>query len=316
MTTRTDTSEGLALEVKPSQRLKPFRRTWSERFIVSLLRVFAFSSIAVTLAIVFILFTESIAFFEEVSFREFLFGTRWTPLLEPRSFGVIPIVWGTLFVAFGAMCIAVPFGLLIAIYMSEYASDRVRKVIKPVLELLAGIPSVVFGYFALVAITPFLQAIFPGVQVFNAASAAIVVGIMTLPLVASISDDCIRAVPTSFKESGYAVGATRHEVIFSIVLPAAISGIIASFILAFARAIGETMAVTLAAGATPQMTMSPFESIQTITAYIVQVSLGDTPHGTIEYQSLFAAAIVLFTLVAGVNWVARMVVKRLERKYE
>jgi phosphate transport system permease protein len=228
----------------------------------------------------------------------------------------LPIVWGTLFVAFGAMLVAIPLGLLVAIYLAEFAPDRVRKILKPILELLAGIPSVVFGYFALTAVTPVLQNFFPGVQIFNAASASIVVGFMILPIVASISDDSIRAVPRSFKDSGYAMGATKVEVIFAIVIPAALSGIVASFILAFARAIGETMAVTLAAGATPQLTLSPFESVQTITAYIVQVSLGDTPHGTVEYQSLFAAGMVLFVMVVGVNGVAHYVVRKMQRKYE
>lgn len=292
------------------------KRPISEQAIQAVLKIFAYSSIAVTVGIVIILLEESYSFFQEVPLADFLFGTRWTPLLEPRSFGVLPIVWGTLFVALGAMLIAVPFGLLVAIYLSEYAPLKVRMVLKPALELLAGIPSVVFGYFALIAVTPFLQSFFENVQVFNAASAAIVVGIMTLPIVASISDDSIRSVPSSFKESGYAMGATKAEVIMAIVLPASISGIIASFILAFARAIGETMAVTLAAGATPQLTVSPFESVQTITAYIVQVSSGDTPHGTLEYQSLFAAGVVLFVLVVGVNVIAQYVVKKMQRKYE
>lgn len=286
-----------------------------EQTLLLILRVFAYSTIGITLSIVFILFSESFSFFKVVPLTEFLGSTKWTPLLEPRHFGVLPLVYGTIFVAVGALVIAVPLGVLIAVYLSEYASARSRQFLKPTLELLAGIPSVVFGFFALTVITPLLRQIDPDIQVFNALSAAIVLSIMVLPLIASISDDAIRSVPNSMRESGYALGATKSEVILAVVIPAALSGIISSCILAFSRAIGETMAVTLAAGATPQLTLSMKESIQTITAYIVQVSMGDTPHGTIEYQSLFAVAVVLFLIVVVVNMSAQLVVKRFQRKY-
>ncbi len=286
-----------------------------ETVLTTLLKTFAYSTIGITVGIVVILFSESSHFFAEISLSEFLGSTKWTPLLEPRHFGVIPLVYGTVLVAGGALVIAVPLGVLIAVYLSEYASVRSRKIFKPILELLAGIPSVVFGFFAITTITPILRYLDPEIQIFNALSAAIVLAVMVLPLIASISDDAIRAVPKSMRDSGYALGATKSEVVLSIVIPAALSGIISSCILAFSRAIGETMAVTLAAGATPQLTLSMKESIQTITAYIVQVSMGDTPHGTIEYQSLFAVGVVLFLIIVAVNMSAQLVVKRFQRKY-
>jgi len=297
-------------QFEKKNRVKP-----GEQTILLLLRVFAYSTIGITLSIVVILFSESLSFFKEVPLTEFLGTTKWTPLLEPRHFGVLPLVYGTVFIAGGALIIALPLGVLIAVYLSEYASERSRQFLKPTLELLAGIPSVVFGFFALTIITPVLRHIDPEVQVFNALSAAIVLSVMILPLIASISDDAIRSVPYSMRESGYALGATKAEIIVAIVIPAALSGIISSCILAFSRAIGETMAVTLAAGATPQLTLNMKDSVQTITAYIVQVSMGDTPHGTIEYQSLFAVAVVLFLIVVVVNMSAQVVVKHFQRKY-
>lgn len=276
----------------------------------------ALLSIITTVAIIIILYKEAFTFFREVSFREFITGTKWAPLLEPRSFGVLPLVCGTLLIMVGSALISLPLGMATAIYLCEYASPRMRGIIKPILEILAGIPTIVYGYFALTFVTPVLTRIFPSTNIFNAASASIVVGIMILPMVASLCDDALRAVPMSLRQGAYALGATQFEVITRVVTPAALSGIMAAFILALSRAIGETMAVTLAAGATPNMTANPLHSIQTMTAYIVQVSLGDTPAGTVEYQSIFAVGALLFTITLGMNVVAHRVLRRFREVYE
>ena len=219
-------------------------------------------------------------------------------------------------IAFGSAVVAIPLGVMTAIFLSEYASNKARAWIKPLLEILSGIPTVVYGYFALSFVTPLLQKFFPSTEVFNAASACIVVGVMTLPMVASLCDDAMRAVPNSLRYAGYAMGATKSEVAFSVVFPAALSGVIASFVLAISRAIGETMAVTLAAGATPNMSFNFLKSIQTMTAYIVQVSMGDTPHGTIEYQSLFVIGATLFLITLIMNLISDMVLRKYKQKYE
>ena len=276
----------------------------------------AFLSILTTLSIIAILAWEAYSFFREVGVFDFLSGTRWTPLLEPRSFGVLPLVAGTFQIVVGASLIAIPVGLASAIYLAEFASAKVRRVLKPVLEILAGIPTVVYGYFALTFVTPLIAAVFPSTQIFNAASASIVVGIMVLPMTASLCDDALRAVPESLRQGAFALGATQFEVTLRVVLPAALSGVMASFVLAASRAIGETMAVTLAAGATPKMTLDPLQSIQTMTAYIVQVSLGDTPVGTVEYQTIFAVAALLFTITLGMNVIAHRVLARFREVYE
>jgi len=276
----------------------------------------AIVSIVTTAAIVILLVSESLNFFENVSPSEFFFGTTWTPLFEPSSYGVLPLVWGTLIVTIGAAVIAIPTGLASAIYLSEYASDRVRRIIKPVLELLAGIPTVVYGYFALTFVTPSLKTFFPDIQVFNALSAAIVVGIMILPMIATLSDNALKAVPVSLRQGAYALGATSYEVTTRVVVPAGLSGVMASFLLAISRAIGETMAVTLAAGQTPNLSLSMFESIQTMTAYIVQVSLGDTPTGGIAYQTLFAVATLLFSITLVINIVSQLILNRFREVYD
>ena len=295
---------------------KSYRMAWLEQKLVkALLWLCALFSVLVTFGIVFILVSEARHFFAEVGFSDFFLGMKWAPLFEPREFGVLPIVWGTLLVSIGASVISVPVGLGIAIFLSEFAWPSTRSFFKPVIELLAGIPSVVFGYFALITITPALRVVLPSTEVFNALSAAIVVGIMTIPMISSLSDDALRSVPRSLREAGYAMGATPFEVTLQVVLPAAVSGVIASIILAFSRAIGETMAVTLAAGATPKLTMNFLESVQTMTAYIVQVSMGDTPHGTIEYYSLFAVAIVLFVITLSFNVIAEWILKKTRITY-
>ena len=229
---------------------------------------------------------------------------------------MLPLVAGTVLIVVGASLIAIPVGLATAIYLAEYASAPVRRVLKPALEVLAGIPTVVYGYFALTFVTPLIASVFPRTQIFNAASASIVVGIMVLPMTASLCDDALRAVPESLRQGAFALGATQFEVTLRVVLPAALSGVMASFVLAASRAIGETMAVTLAAGATPKMTLDPLQSIQTMTAYIVQVSLGDTPVGTVEYQTIFAVASLLFVITLGMNIIAHRVLARFREVYE
>ncbi|MBI4716672.1 MAG: phosphate ABC transporter permease subunit PstC [Planctomycetes bacterium] len=277
----------------------------------------AMVSVLTTAGIVLVLVVESFAFFRTVSPWEFLTGTRWSPQLEPRSFGVLPLLCGTMLVAGGALVFAVPLGLASAIYLSEYARPRVRAVLKPVLEILAGVPSVVYGFFALTFITPYvLRPLLPSVEVFNAASAALVVGVMIIPTISSLCDDAFRAVPRSLREAGYALSATKLEVSTRIVFPAAMSGVMAAVLLALARAIGETMAVALAAGMTPKLTFNPLESVHTMTGYIVQVSLGDTPAGSIEYQTIFAVGMALFIITLSINMIAQRVLRRFREVYE
>lgn len=286
-----------------------------ERLIQALLGFCALLTVFTTLGIAAILIGESVAFFQQVSLSEFFGDTRWTPQFSEQHFGIWPLLAGTLMVTVIAALVAIPIGLAAAIYISQYAPERVRRWLKPSLELLAGVPTVVYGYFALTFVTPLLQHVLPQLQVYNALSAGIVVGIMIIPMVASLSEDALRAVPRSLAEGAYALGATKYEVVLRVVVPAALSGIMASFILALSRAIGETMIVTLAAGATPRLTLNPLESIQTMTAYIVQVSLGDTPQGTVVYQSLFAVGLVLFVFTLGMNLLANFVILRFKESY-
>ncbi len=278
----------------------------------------ALVSVATTAGIIWVLVFESYHFFQHVSVWEYLGSTRWTPLLGTRrNFGVWPLVCGTFWVAGGALMISLPIGLATAIFMSEYASDWLRGVLKPILEILAGIPTVVYGFFALTFVTPYvLKPLLPGTEVFNALSAAIVVGIMIIPTIASICDDAFRAVPRSLREAGYALSATPLEVSTRIVLPAATSGVVAAVLLAFARAIGETMAVAIAAGMTPKMSFNPLQSMQTMTGYIVQVSLGDTPAGTLEYQTIFVVGMTLFLITLAINLIAGRVTRRYREIYE
>ena len=291
------------------------RRKLGEGAIHGLLFLCGLISLGTTVGIIVILTRETVNFFQEVPIIDFLGDTTWTPLFTPQSFGVWPLVVGTLLATAGAAIIALPVGLGTAIYLSEYAPDRTRRVVKPTLEVLAGIPTVVYGFFALTFVTPVLQFVFPGVGVFNAASASIVMGIMIIPMVSSLSEDAMTAVPRSLREGSYALGATRFETATRVVVPAALSGIVASFILAISRAIGETLIVTLAAGATPNLTANPFEGIQTMTAYIVQVSLGDTPQGSIEFRTIFAVAMTLFLMTFVMNLLAHLVVRRFRGVY-
>ncbi len=273
-------------------------------------------SVVTTVAVIAVLAVETRDFLATVPIWEFLFGTQWSPLLQPKSYGLLPLLGGTLLIVIGSSLVALPVGVASAIYLSEYASHRARSILKPILEILAGIPTVVYGFFALTTVTPLLKIILPQTHVFNALSAAVVVGIMVLPMVASLCDDALRAVPASLREGAYSLGATSFEVTSRIVVPAGLSGIFAAFVLAVSRAIGETMAVTLAAGATPNLTLNPLESIQTMTAYIVQVSLGDTPAGTLAYQTLFAVASVLFLITLLLNITANHIMKRYQEIYE
>lgn len=291
-------------------------RRWVEGIVHGVLLICAATSIATTIGIVLVLLTQSIPFFQEVPLGEFLFGTRWTPLLTPRHFGILPLVAGTAMVAAGSAILAIPLGLGTAIYLSEYATPPVRNVVKPLLEILAGIPSVVFGYVAVVFISPLIRLAFPSADLFNAANACVVVGIMILPMIVSLSEEVLRSVPRSLREGAYALGATKLDVTVGIVVPAAMSGIVASFLLAIARAVGETMAVTLAAGATPNLTFNFLESIQTMTAFIVEVSSGDIPAGSLEHRTIFAVGLTLFVVTLSLNIVAQWVLARVREKYE
>ncbi|MEV5030181.1 phosphate ABC transporter permease subunit PstC [Paenibacillus sp. LPE1-1-1.1] len=272
-------------------------------------------SVLTTIGIVVTLISETYQFFQKVPIFDFLFGTKWSPLIAPKSFGVLPLLSGTLMITFIACLVAIPLGLASAIYLSEYAPKRVRKIVKPILEVLAGVPTIVYGYFALSLVTPLIQSIFNSAGIFNALSAGIVVGIMIIPMVSSLSEDAMSAVPRSLRDGAYALGATRFEVALKIVVPAAFSGIVASAVLAFSRAIGETMIVTVAAGSTPNMTANPLDSIQTMTAYIVQVSLGDTPHGTVEYGSIFAVGMTLFVITFLLNILAQYIARKFREEY-
>ncbi|WP_099188902.1 phosphate ABC transporter permease subunit PstC [Tepidibacter mesophilus] len=287
----------------------------NEKIIKHILFGFGMISIFITISILFILFKESALFFAEVSPMEFFTGKQWTPLLKPQHFGILPLVSGTFLIVFFSSIISIPIGLLSAIYLSEYSNKKLRKIIKPILEVLAGIPSIVYGFFALNIITPILKNLIPQTNIYNALSAAIAVGIMTIPMVLSLSEDSMQAVPKALREGAYALGLTRLEVVFGVVIPASISGIISSFILAISRAVGETMIVALAAGSTPKLTLNPLESIQTMTGFIVQVSQGDIAKGTIEAQTLYAVAMLLFVMTLVMNMLSRYVANRFREEY-
>ena len=292
---------------------KDSKRT--ERLIERLLQSSALLSVFTTLAILGVLIFQAADFFLEVSIIEFLTERRWTPLFTPQHFGIMPLVSGTLLVTIISLLVAVPVGLGTAIYLSEYAPDRLRRIIKPILEVLAGVPTVVYGYFALTFVTPILQVIFPEMIVFNALSAGIVMGIMIIPMVSSLSEDAMLAVPNYLREGAYALGAKKHEVALHIVFRSAFSGIVASIILAISRAIGETMIVSIAAGSTPRLTMNPLESIQTMTGFITQISLGEAPYGSLEYQTIFSVGLTLFILVFVVNIIGNYLIQRYWRQY-
>lgn len=276
----------------------------------------ALVSVLTTFGIILVLIGQSLPFFQQVSIVEFLTSKEWAPTAPKPSFGMVPLLTGTLMITFGSGLIAIPLGLLSAIYLSEYAQPKVRGILKPMLELLAGIPTVVYGYFGLFFVTPLLKGLIPGIQPTNALAGAIVVGIMILPLVSSLCEDAIASVPKALREGGYGLGSTKMEVITRVVVPAAFSGVMAAFILALSRALGETMAVTLAAGTNPNFTLNPAESIQTMTSYIVNTAKGDAPTGTLKYQSLFAVGVALFVFTMGMNLVAQRLVRRFRQVYQ
>ena len=275
----------------------------------------ALLSIGTTIGIIVVLTVETFQFLRQVPIVEFLTGTEWTPLFAVPRFGVLPLVTGTTLVSLIAMLVALPMGLLSAIYLSEYAGEGVRRVLKPVLELLAGIPTVVYGYFALLFVTPLLQEWLPTLSGFNALSPGIVMGIMILPLVSSLAEDAMRGVPRGLREGSYALGATKMQTSLRVVVPAAFSGITAAFILAVSRAIGETMIVAIAAGQQPRLTFDPTVPVETMTAYIVQISLGDTPQGTLEYRTIFAVGMLLFIGTFGLNLVSAWLRERYREEY-
>lgn len=299
----------------PSRFAYQARRHLAERLIQAVLFVSAFSAVAVTIAIVVILVYESLGFFAHVSLWDFLTDTEWTPLFSIKRYGILPLVAGTLVTTAVGLLVAVPLGTITAIYLSEFAPHRVREVIKPMLELLGGVPTVVYGYFALLLVTPLLQKIYPDLPGFNMLSAGIVIGIMIIPYVSSLSEDAMRAVPMQIREGSYAMGATRFQTAVFVVTPAAISGIVAAYILGISRAVGETMIVAIAAGQQPNLTWNPAEPAATITAYIVQVALGDLPHGSLEYQSIFAAGLVLLLMTLFFNIVGHIMRRRYREVY-
>jgi phosphate transport system permease protein len=294
--------------------LKSGRKRPIERALKGALFACAAVSVLVTVGIIYSLLADTVGFFNEVNVFEYLTSTTWSP--QAGSYGVLELVYGTMIITFGAMLIAGPLGIAAAIYLSEYAPERVRGVIKPVLEVLAGIPTVVFGYFALNFITPnLLRSIAPGCGIFNWASAGIVVGVFILPVVASLSEDAMRAVPRPLRDGAYGLGASKLRVSVRVVLPSALSGIVASLILGISRAVGETMAVTIAAGASPQIALNPCESVQTMTAYIVQVAGGEASAGSLQYGSIFALGSTLFLITLALNFASIRFVKRFRQAY-
>jgi phosphate transport system permease protein len=304
------------VELPISPRLaKNIRRNVKERIIELILMMAALVAVATTFAIVGVLLYESLSFFKTVSVVEFFTDTEWTPLFEDAHYGIMPLVSGTLTTSAIALAVAVPIGTVSAIFLSEFASHKTREIVKPILELLVGVPTVVFGYFALFFVTPLLQTIYPDLPSFNMLGAGIVMGIMIIPYIASLSEDAMRAVPMSMREGSYAMGATRFQTAVKVVTPAAVSGIVAAYILAISRAVGETMVVAIAAGQQPNLTFNPLESAATITAYIVQVAMGDLPHGSIGYQSIFAAGLVLMAMTLSFNIIGHWVRKRYRENY-
>ncbi|MFC7116239.1 phosphate ABC transporter permease subunit PstC [Natronoarchaeum sp. GCM10025703] len=276
----------------------------------------AFLSVLTTVAIIVVLFRGAWTFFSEVSIVSFYTSADWAPQQNPARFGVLSLVYGTLMITVGSALVALPVGTATAIYLSEYADERIRSVVKPTLEILAGVPTIVYGFFALSFITPVIQRVFPETGTFNAASASIVVGIMIIPMVSSLSEDAMSAVPDELRNAGYGLGATKFEVSTDIVVPSAVSGILASYILAVSRAIGETMAVVLAAGLTPQITANPLDPVQTMTSYMVQVGTGDVSVGSVGYQSLFAVGITLFVMTFAMNVLSLAIRSRYREEYQ
>lgn len=299
----------------PYQEVRKVRKL-HEKIIESLLAFSGGVTILTTLGIIWVLFSESFGFFSQVSFWDFLTDTEWTPLFTQKHYGILPLLSGTFIVTFISILVALPLGLSIAIYLSDYAPRKFRLKVKPLLEVLAAVPTVVYGFFALTVVTPFLQLIIPGLGSFNALSAGIVMGIMIIPMVSSLSEDALNALPKTLREASYGMGATRFQTAFNVAVPAASSGIIVSVILAVARAIGETMIVSIAAGQQPILTLDPRQAVETITAYIVQVSLGDVEHNSLEYKTIFAAGITLFVFTFLLNNFSFWMKRKYHQRYE
>ncbi len=272
-------------------------------------------SVLTSFGFIYVLARESLGFFAQVSLVEFFTSTEWTPLFEEKHFGILPLICGTVLTSAIAIFLALPFGMIIAIYLSEFAKERTRKSVKPVLEILAGIPTIVYGYFALLAVTPILQKFIPALTSFNSLSAGLVMGVMIVPMVASLSEDAMHCIPQGLRDGALALGSTRMQMVFRVVVPAAFGGVVASFILAISRAIGETMIVAIAAGQQPMLSMNPLKPAQTMTAYIVQVSLGDTPHGTLEYYTIFAVGALLFVMTLIMNFISLRIRDRFRAVY-
>ena len=287
-----------------------------EKVIETGLALAAVVTVLTTIGIIWVLFSQTIDFFSEVSLIDFLTDTQWTPLFADKHFGILPLVAGTFLTTSIAIIVALPIGLTIAVYLNEYAPKSFRKIVKPLLEILAAVPTVVYGFFALSVVTPFLQHIIPGMAGFNALSAGIVMGIMIIPLITSLSEDALFAVPKSLREASYGMGSTRLQTAFKVMVPAASSGIIVSVILGISRAVGETMIVAIAAGQQPRLTLNPLVPIETITTYIVQVSTGDVAHGSLEYRTIFAAGMALFVFTFILNNISYWVKKKFQEKYE
>jgi len=287
-----------------------------EKIIEFLLALAGAITVLTTIGILWVLLYETVLFFGEVSIVEFFTDTQWTPLFADKHFGILPLISGTVLTSFIAIFVALPIGLSIAVYLNEYAHPKMRRTVKPVLEILAAIPTVVYGFFALTVVTPYLQTIIPGLAGFNALSPGIVMGIMIIPLISSLSEDALYAVPKSLREASYGLGATQFQTSFKVLIPAASSGIIVSVILAISRAFGETMIVAIAAGLEPRLTLDPTVPIATITAYIVQVSMGDVPQGSLEFKSIFAAGMMLFVFTFILNTISARVKKKFYHKYE
>jgi phosphate transport system permease protein len=299
---------------RPSRNSMLLRKV-RDRVIESGLLLASLVAVFTTLAIVFVLIYESVPFFTHVSIKDFLTDTMWTPLFADAHYGILPLVAGTLVTTFVALAVAVPCGTVIAIYLREFAHFRVREIVKPFLELLSAVPTVVYGYFALMMVTPLLQKFMPNLPGFNMLSAGLVIGVMIIPYIASVSEDAMRAVPNYMREGSYAMGATRFQTATRVVVPSALSGIAAAYILGISRAVGETMVVAVAAGLQPNLTWNPTESAATITAFIVQVSLGDLPHDSIGYQSIFAAGLVLMLMTLVFNIAGFVLTRRFREAY-
>jgi phosphate transport system permease protein len=307
-------SQGKPLQAKGAFASLRYRKI-RDRIVELVLLAAGLVAVFTTVAIVFILVYESSAFFEHVSLKDFLTDTMWTPLFADARYGIAPLVAGTLTVTGVALLVAIPLGTIIAIYLSEFASHRLRETVKPILELLGAVPTVVYGYFALIMVTPLLQKLIPGLPGFNMLSAGLVIGLMIVPYVASVSEDAMRAVPRYMREGSYAMGATKMQTALRVVVPGAFSGIAAAYILGISRAVGETMVVAIAAGMMPNLTFNPTEPAATITAYIVQVSLGDLPHDSIGYQSIFAAGLVLMVMTLVLNVIGFFLTRRFREAY-